>query len=257
MNQNRAHETSVGNTRSMALVHLITAVMKVLDGFCPDEIRTPGLDDFDAATCLLSREDQSLPPTLMTIQCLILKCTYSVYAGEYDAAYDAVSQAVRMCYQTGLNHQQSWRSCSPAKIHTRQMTFWSLFYLEKSVSLLAGAPYMIRDCDAEVDLPTPLPGQSSSAASYLYRIVSWARLSAVVWDDIFRAKKSQAAIEHTIMEMDKELLNLAQASMSVLEPGPKAHNSEETRGCSPMSRVQEVLAYLVGVPKISNSSACN
>lgn len=92
----------------LALAHLIIALMKILDDQWVDNKLTPGWKEYEVATTLLSYQIGEARHAVLTIQCLILKCTYLVYLAQFNKAHDIVCQAVRLCFQHSLNDQRRW-----------------------------------------------------------------------------------------------------------------------------------------------------
>ncbi|KAL1853090.1 hypothetical protein VTK73DRAFT_9106 [Phialemonium thermophilum] len=82
----------------------------------------------------------------------------------------------------------------------RQRLFWTVYFLDRRISLSCGRPYAIRDSDVDVDLPAwiddkalypdqPLPDAASenNYNAYLSCMVAFARFAGEIWDQIFSA----------------------------------------------------------------------
>ncbi len=76
-----------------------------------------------------------------------------MFADKPNAAYNTIGAAGRLCFQLGLHQQSSWRSHTPFEIHMRQRIFWTLYFLDRSISLSCGRPYCIREADIDIEQP--------------------------------------------------------------------------------------------------------
>lgn len=152
-----------------------------------------------------------------------------MYADKGDAAYSIMGIATRLCFQAGLHHQSSWRTYTPFEIHMRQRIFWTVYFLDRRISLSCGRPYSLREADIDIEQPAylydkasgvlpnhissnnakeihpdqPLPDANVAQSSnvYLNCMVCWGRLAADVWDGLFAATVSKDGIanDNTLM----------------------------------------------------------
>lgn len=77
-----------------------------------------------------------------------------MHAGRSNAAYHAIGLACRMCYQLGLHRQDQWESlCSPYEMHMRQRLIWTVYFVDRRVSLSCGRPYSMLDGHLHVEKP--------------------------------------------------------------------------------------------------------
>ncbi|KAF2641039.1 hypothetical protein P280DRAFT_300354 [Massarina eburnea CBS 473.64] len=108
--------------------------------------------------------------------------------------------ACRLCFQSGLHQQSSWRNHTPFEIHMRQRVFWTAYFFDRRISLSCGRPYCIRESDIDMEQPTylcdrdvhpdhplPEPDIYRSSVVYLISMICWGRLAADVWDGHFAA----------------------------------------------------------------------
>ncbi|KAH0829686.1 hypothetical protein FOPE_10239 [Fonsecaea pedrosoi] len=217
-----AYQPSVDTVRFGALVHLIIALLAVLQESCPDSDAIPGWAHHEKGSHLLTHAGLLAEGNMVTIQALMIKATYLLYAEKYNASYEAVGQAVRVSYLIGLHNQGDRdEDFSPFEIHMRQRVFWSLYILERNISLVVGVPYLIRDLETRVQVPSAvddrvigrteqLPEESplSSCIPYLYCTIKWARLSSEIWDHTFCANATRPVDEEFIVIMDARIENL-------------------------------------------------
>ncbi|KAJ4298829.1 hypothetical protein N0V90_004071 [Kalmusia sp. IMI 367209] len=159
--------------------------------------KSPGWQWFRAADDIVGKRKLSGQVDL----CLAV---YLTYADKANAAYGVIGIACRLCFQAGLHQQSSWRTYTPFDIHMRQRIFWTVYFLDRRISLSCGRPYGIRESDIDIeqpaylydkeihpDQPLPDPDISRSSNMYLNCMVCWARLASEVWDSHFAASISQ------------------------------------------------------------------
>lgn len=71
-----------------------------------------------------------------------------------NAAYNVAGLACRASFQFGLHQQSFWGDdCSPYLAHMRQRLFWTVYFIDRRISLSCGRPYAIRDSDIDLDEP--------------------------------------------------------------------------------------------------------
>lgn len=214
-------DPNVDTVQFVALIHLIEALQAILEDDCIGEDELPGWARLQQASHLLAHTQWLADGNLLTIQCHIVKGLYLLFAQEYRASYGVVGDAVRLCYLIGLHVQSRYEHKSPFEIHMQQRTFWSLYCLERKVSQLCRAPYLIRDCEIQVDLPAcvddkllggseQLPDEDFDVLGvpYLRSTVKWARLSGETWDKVFCANANKPVDEEVIVTFDAKIENL-------------------------------------------------
>lgn len=187
----------------VALVNLVIAETRLLGDEWTEAEAVPGWANFWRAQRVLSRLVWQGNGNRLTVQCLIVQARYLMNLEHGSAAHDAVSRAVRLCFQLGFHDTPASGTCAPFEAVMRQRIFWTVFYLERSVALNCGYPYLVRETDIKVDLPIayddrelfpgrPLPTQTAEKQSYapnLLACVKWSRLTAEIWDAMFAANR--------------------------------------------------------------------
>ncbi|KAL5447334.1 hypothetical protein PMIN07_009661 [Paraphaeosphaeria minitans] len=173
------------------------------------QVSYPGWQWFRAADELVSKRKMSGQVDLCLIQFLALEAVYLMYADKGNAAYSIIGQACRNCFLAGLHQQSSssWRTYTPFEIHMRQRIFWTVYFLDRRISLSCCRPYSIRESDIDIEQPAylydkeihpdrPLPELNivQSSNVYLNCMVCWGRLAADVWDGFFAATMSKDGV---------------------------------------------------------------
>jgi hypothetical protein len=247
----------------IALVNLMQAEVKILTDERPDLNQVPGWEEFCRAESLLHRLTWLGKGNLLTIQCLLCKARYLLYLERAGSAYHVMGQIVQLCFQLGLHNQSSWKNCSPFDIAMRQRIFWSIFYLERSISINSGLPYLIREADFKVDLllalddklmfpGKPLPGETpeTSSAPYLMSAVKWGRLGSEIWDVAFGINAERPASQEFVVSMDARINFIASQMPAHLQwqgdPNVKAGMVNENAVIPNYIHRQAIILYLVG-----------
>ncbi|KAF9886973.1 hypothetical protein FE257_010714 [Aspergillus nanangensis] len=184
----------------LSLINLMTAVVKVLEH-------------------LLNHVCWAGKTSFLTIQCLIIKASYLLYIEKPYLAYDTVAAGSRVMYQIGLHNERSWRHHSKFESVMHQRVFWSLYCLDRAISLASGAPCIIQDNIIQVDMPPQLddrlllPGTSipmasptSSSVPYLQEMVSWAHLYSETCKTVSQNTGQPSRSSEILKEMDEKVL---------------------------------------------------
>ncbi|KAJ4350421.1 uncharacterized protein N0V89_009042 [Didymosphaeria variabile] len=203
----QAHHVSL-----LALNYIVFACSDIatsLDAAGTSQVNAPGWQWFRAADDLVGKRKMSGQVDLCLIQFLALEAVYLMYADKGNAAYSIIGQAIRMCFQAGLHQQSSssWRTYTPFEIHMRQRIFWTIYFLDRRISISCGRPYSVRESDIDIEQPAylydkeihpdrPLPDLNIAQSSnvYLNCMVCWGRLAADVWDGFFAAAPSKDGV---------------------------------------------------------------
>lgn len=95
-----------------------------------------------------------------------------MYADKGNAAYSIIGIASRLCFQAGLHQQSScsWRAYTPFDMHMRQRVFWTIYFLDRRISLSCGRPYGIREADIDIEQPAYLYDKVSSITKATFLI---------------------------------------------------------------------------------------
>ena len=154
-------------------------------------------------------------------QCLI--AAYLMHSEILRAASQAVSVALQLATDIKLNDQRAWSADSPDEILSKQLLWWTIFFLDRRIAQKASLPYHIRDTEFYVedfkgtDHTRPdeyghsdpkSPSSLHRAKGYVQVLINLARLWGQVWDKFFAigAKRKTDWMEMEIM--DTQILNV-------------------------------------------------
>ncbi|KAE8331448.1 fungal-specific transcription factor domain-containing protein [Aspergillus sergii] len=240
----------------VALINLIIAEVLLLSDEWTEGEAVPGWANFWRAERILGRLVWQGNGNRLTVQCLIIKGRYLMNLEHGSAAHETICRAVRLCFQMGFHDMSSWTNCSPFETVMRQRIFWTVFYLERSVALNSGYPYITREVDIKVDHPAayddrelfpnqPLPTQTAEERSYapnLLASIKWSRLTGEIWDAMFAANHPPIEPEF-LPSMDARIMYNMTHLPTMFRTSSTAAD-EKCTAPSPFSRHQSVIQRL-------------
>ncbi|CAK7275064.1 Transcriptional activator [Sporothrix epigloea] len=139
----------------------------------------PGLGYFAHALALLP--DMHEPGSILAVETLAYVGYFFQNINRRDAAYLYIGLALRMAINLGL-HQESSTSSKLSELekeHHRRV-FWSIYSLDRILSLKSGYPVAILDEDIGVKMPSQLPGEPAESPVMVLRC--YTELSRILGD---------------------------------------------------------------------------
>jgi hypothetical protein len=244
----------------VALANLILAEVRLLSDDWNETEGVPGWANFWRAERILRRLVWQGNGNRLTVQCLIIKARYLMNLEHGSAAHESIGRAVRLCFQLGFHDISSWASCSPFETTMRKRIFWTVFYLERSLALNCGYPYIIREADIKAPLPAayedhqlfpdrPLPDQTNEPRSYapnLIASVKWSRLTAEIWDTMFAANHPPIDPEF-VASMDARIVYTVNHLPNFFRT-PASATGDGLVEAAPFIRYQGIIQRLVRLP---------
>ncbi|KAF2117417.1 fungal-specific transcription factor domain-containing protein [Lophiotrema nucula] len=199
----------------LALNYLIFACVDITWGSTPPGVpyQAPGWRWYKLGDELMGGRRPCSGADLDLMQYLIYETYFLMHADEPNAAYNVIGTACRLSFQLGLQ-----RRSTAADNHMRQRIFWTIYYLDRRISLSCGRPYGIRDSDIDVDplswicekdlnpnLPDADPDESRSADGLLAILAGWAKHCGIAWDQIFAPSSAERRTIPDMIVIDGEL----------------------------------------------------
>lgn len=224
-----------------ALLNFMVAVAKALHDTCTLDNYEPGWKEFYRAEKLLSHVNWLEKASIMTIQTLLIKTSYCLYISRFNAAYDTMGTAVRLCFQLGLHNEPSWgQNCNTYDRTYRQRIFWSIYCLNLNVAQNCGVPDLMRESDFDVDRPKcvddrmlypncpPVPEvHKVSPVPYLLQIIKSSNLASEIWDAMFGVRAKRPVSRDFIESADRRAIELSRDTPSFLQWPPSTDSENQ------------------------------
>ncbi|KAI1663940.1 Fungal specific transcription factor domain containing protein [Pyrenophora tritici-repentis] len=103
-------------------------------------------------------------PDVPQIQGLGLLAFYWLSTGQVSRAWTVVGAALRSAYSLGLHVRNEDPSATATKRESLVKTWWSLYSLERTLSIITGRPSIVVDSCCSVPLPMSVPEEDASEA---------------------------------------------------------------------------------------------
>jgi hypothetical protein len=205
----------------LALALLIQAEVSLLQSPSPSTTSFAGWHDFCRAERVLAEASCAATPDLALLQYTLLKARYTMYLRRFHQARTTVAAAVRICLQLRLHDETQWAAHGVDAFDTimRQRVFWSLFTLDRSVSVTCGSPPLLSLSNCRVQLPPaiddrslfpnqPLPAENPERCSipYLHSTAKWGEIWDQVWTSVVQVDAWNSLSQQTITALDATIV---------------------------------------------------
>ena len=124
-----------------------------------------------------------------------------------DSAYLYIGIALRMAISLGLHQEVSDPEIDSCMREHRRRVWWSLYSMERLLSVTSGHPISIQDEDIDLLAPAPKPGEDGHLASTLTCYTELSRIHAVIGEKIYRKRQKSGpdlsvCIQHIMKRLD-------------------------------------------------------
>ncbi|RSL62275.1 hypothetical protein CEP53_004813 [Fusarium sp. AF-6] len=141
----------------------------------------------------LSRLPVHMPHTIDHITALTFSVYHAIRSSQTSLAWSLVTTAIHMSITAGFHRASSAKNESRQETNQKAWLFWSLYSVEKGLSLRLGRPSSILDYDITVPLPQH---DDPEITAYTSCFIRWIRLS-IVQGKIYKMLYSPAALAET------------------------------------------------------------
>ncbi|GMG21540.1 unnamed protein product [Ambrosiozyma monospora] len=138
-----------------------------------------------------------------SIRALILLCIYSFFDGSSIYAWNIVGLLTRVSISIGLNRhvcKKDQMRLTSVEIEMRYRLFWSIYNLDRLISIALGKPVSIQDDDINVPLPEPINQDERWSLLVTKNIIELRRLEGLILSNVHCMRAS----DKFNVEMDKQ-----------------------------------------------------
>ncbi|OCT46780.1 C6 transcription factor [Cladophialophora carrionii] len=168
----------------------------------------PGFTFFKHALWLLP--DLYQEGSVMFVEVLGLLAPYMQNVNRKDAAFQYIGLALRMAISLGLHQEVDDSAMDMVEREHRRRVWWSVYSMDRIISVKSGNPISIHDEDIDVALPSPIPGfdPDLSPPRVLAHYTQMSRILGRIGSEIYRKKlKSGSGLLASIQSIMNDLAN--------------------------------------------------
>ncbi|KAK4929406.1 hypothetical protein LTR49_004010 [Elasticomyces elasticus] len=167
-------------------------------------------------------------PDLESVHALVLGALHAVGSAKSSLAWTLLSKAYELCQTLGLHRSGRSQDEDPAVTQHKTSLFWTLYMLEKGLSLRLGRCSSIQESDIEIcpDDPTLILDRTAPYVRHMNLSISAARIQASVYEKLYSphalslAQDSRQATAHGLVkDIDSLRKELEQSSEVLLKQG--------------------------------------
>lgn len=172
--------------------------------------------------------------SVQNVEAMTLLVIYHLRSATSHGLWYMIGLAMRTCIDLGLHRKANTAHLDPFTAQLRRRLFWTVYYLERAISLSLGRPFSIADRHIDLDLPldidddirdpailsSPPPPTKVTTLSLAVALFRLRQIDSKIQHSIYRADRPL----HTLRpKMDKLYRELEEWKASVL---PRFHGSE-------------------------------
>ncbi|VUC33723.1 unnamed protein product [Clonostachys rosea] len=164
----------------------------------------PGFSYFKHALKFLPNmhEDGSI----LFVEVLSYVAYYMQTLNRRDAAYLYIGIALRMSLSLGLHQEVSDQEIDPPVREHRRRVWWSVYSIERILSVTSGHPVSIQDEDVDLQPPSPIGGESPRISCVLNSYSQLSRIQGIIGEQIYRKKRSSGtSLSASVLDIMKSL----------------------------------------------------
>jgi hypothetical protein len=168
----------------------------------------PGFSYFKHALWLLP--DTYQPGSILFVEVLSLIAPYMQNLNRRDAAFLYIGLALRMAISLGLHLETDDCTIDVVEREHRRRVWWSVYSMDRIISVKSGNPISIHDEDIDVSLPSPIHGfdVNPSPPNVLAAYTKLSRILGRIGEGIYRKKnKSGTGLLTSVQSIMNDLSN--------------------------------------------------
>jgi hypothetical protein len=145
---------------------------------------------------------------VQNVEAMTLLVIYHMRSATSHGLWYMIGLAMRTCIDLGLHRKANTTHLDMFTAQLRRRLFWSVYYLERAISLSLGRPFSIADRHIDLDLPLDVDDdvRDPSILSSAPAPATVTTLSLAV--ALFRLRQIDSKIQHSIYRADRPLHTL-------------------------------------------------
>ncbi|THZ62328.1 hypothetical protein D6C85_09298 [Aureobasidium pullulans] len=158
---------------------------------------------------LISSYSLFLEPTELNIAALSAAGAYAIYVADVNAAWIMTSSAARLCQSLGWHRLTPERCGGDEKYHRKAVLFWSVYFIDKSLSLRLGRASAMQDYDISTSLKDLCGvwdrqegGHHKMFAGWVELSIEMASLQGVIYDRLYSPGSTKSLSERQKVGQD-------------------------------------------------------
>lgn len=148
---------------------------------------------------------------------------------------DFISKGSELCQTLGFHRDVSIQKDKREDFRYKQFLFWSIYFIDKSLSLRLGRPSTIPDWDITVPRPSADTFNSEPALAYFVVSVETARCQGNIYEMLYSPKSMAEPDEIKLSRIEAVLSDLRDLETMIWETNVNAH----TQATSPKLLILE------------------
>ncbi|VUC33466.1 unnamed protein product [Clonostachys rosea] len=210
------------DTTQMSLLYVICSIGSFYNSFPSDQTAASELHEAYFLRALSLAPPSGIDLSINHVSLLLAECFYLLAVCRIDSCWATLGQAVRTAQSIGLHVEQKTTLPVSPEIERRRRLWYSIYVLDRLLSLQLGRPPAIHDADCDVPLPSRVGDgdidwdadevQASSegfcAGDYFLAVISFSEIVGHVLRDLYSPKPchNTGAGMSSTKDLDRRLL---------------------------------------------------
>ncbi|KAI8656887.1 Zn(2)-C6 fungal-type domain-containing protein [Fusarium sp. Ph1] len=128
-----------------------------------------------------------LPATTDFIVALLFGAWHAIELSKPSLSWTLCSKASELCHTLGYHRATSMQTDAPDEIHFKKFLFWSVYFIEKCLSLRLGRPSTMPDWDITISRPSTTDTHQHPVMAYFVLWIESARCQGNIYELLYSA----------------------------------------------------------------------
>ncbi|KIW80706.1 hypothetical protein Z517_07322 [Fonsecaea pedrosoi CBS 271.37] len=135
----------------------------------------PGAEYFNQAQRLIPQALRR--PSLLSVQVCLLTSIYGMPSDNREMGYTYSGMALRMCVALSFHRKDGSPNISEKAREVQKRVFWTVYCIERRISMALGYPEMLQTTEISISLPTRLDDIDQSCPTRVDRLTAFTELT--------------------------------------------------------------------------------